>query len=488
VETITSNEEICYNSAAQSLTLFRSKQLTPVDLVQAILRREASENRTLNAFADRYFEEALQAAKLSEARWMRGEARHLEGIPVAVKDAQRVAGQRTTFGSPIFKDNVASHSDPMIERLLSAGAIVHARTTTSEFCVSGVCRSPMWGTTLNPWNIAYGPGGSSGGSGAALAAGLTTLATGTDMGGSIRVPASACGIVGYKPPHGRNPDGAPWNLDRINHCGPMARTVEDIGLMQNVISGPHPRDQDSLRERVHLPPVPESIHGFRIAFSIDLGYRQVDPQVRKNTLQALDVFRELGCEVAEARLDWNEDIDVAFGQWFNHLHVGRGLLLHARSQPELLSPDMLRVAAAIRDQSDPEGIAAFLDVANRMYATLGPILDSHDAFICPTMTIPAVASDHQMFAEDFEIDGKRVDAEFGYSTTHQFNILQNCPVLSVPSGFAASGVPTGVQIVGRTFDDLSVYRAGMAYEQARGFWYQSSQLRPKPMQERESAS
>lgn len=481
------DEEICYNSTARNLALFRSKQLSPVELVHAIVRRDASVNPTLNAFTDRYFEEALQAARLSEARWMRGQARSLEGVPVAVKDAQQIAGQRTTFGSPIFRENIATHSDPMIERLVSAGAIVHARTTTSELCVSGVCRSPMWGITLNPWNSAYGPGGSSGGSGAALAAGLTTLATGTDMGGSIRVPASACGVVGFKPPHGRNPDGAPWNLDRFNHCGPMARTVEDIGLVQNVVSGAHPMDHDSLRDTVYLPQAPENIRGFSIAFSIDLGYRQVDPEVRKNTLAALDVFRNLGCDVEEVDLDWTADIDAAFGQWFNHLYLGRGLLRHAREHPELLSQDMLRVVADIRGGSDPAGITALLNVANRMYAAFGPVLATHNVFICPTMTVPAVGADHRVFAEDFEINGKRVDAEFGYSTTHQFNILQNCPVLSVPSGFATYGVPTGIQIVGRTFDDLSVYRAGMAYEQARGFWYQSSQLRPKPMQERESA-
>jgi amidase len=475
------DEDVCYNSATQALALFRSKDLTPVDLVRAIARRDTSIGQKLNSFSDRYFEEALQAARLSETRWMRGEARPLEGIPVAIKDAQRVTGQRTTFGSPIYEENIETLSDPMIERLVAAGAIIHARTTTSEFCVSGVCRSPLWGTTLNPWNSTYGPGGSSGGSGAALAAGLTTLATGTDMGGSIRVPASACGVVGYKPPHGRNPDGMPRNLDRFNHCGPMARTVEDIGLMQNLVSGAHPRDHDSLRDIVHLPQTPEGVRGFRIGFSIDLGYRQVDPEVRRNTLQALNVFKDLGCDVEEISLDWTEDIDAAFGYWFNALHSGRDLLRRAREHPELLSQDMLRVAAAIRDGSDPAGITALLDVANRMYATFGPILDTHDVFICPTMTVPAVAADHQMFAEDFEINGKQVDAEFGYSTTHQFNILQNCPVLSVPSGFAANGIPTGIQIVGRTFDDLSVYRAGMAYETARGFWYQSPQLRPNPI-------
>jgi amidase len=482
------NEDICFNSAAQTLALFRAKQLSPVDLAQAIVARDAAINPTLNAFADRCFGHALEAAKLSEQRWMRGEARPLEGIPVAVKDAQRVAGQRTTFGSPIHRDNIASHSDPMIERLVAAGAIVHARTTTSEFCVSGICRSPMWGTTLNPWNTDYGPGGSSGGSGAALAAGLTMLATGTDMGGSIRIPASACGVVGYKPPHGRNPDGPPWNLDRINHCGPLARSVEDIGLVQNVVSGPHPADHDSLREIVRLPTTPDGIRCFRIAFSIDLGYRQVDPDVRRNTHQALDVFRGLGCAVEEVHLDWGEDIDVAFGQWFNHLHTGRALLHHAATQRELLSPELHRLAAAIRDQQDPEGIAEFLDVVNRMVAGFAPIFETHDVFVCPTMTVPAVPADHQMFAEDFAIDGKRVDAEFGYSTTHQFNMMSHCPVLSVPSGFAASGVPTGFQIVGRSFDDLSVYRAGVAFERARGPWYQTAALRPPPLPEPGHAS
>ena len=145
-------------------------------------------------------------------------------MPLAVKDAQRLKGKRTTQGSLIFKDWVDDHSDPMIERLQKAGAVILARTTTPEFCLSGITASRIWGVTRNPWNTEWGPGGSSGGSGAALAAGLTTLATGTDIGGSIRIPAAACGVVGFKPPHGRNPDGPPANFDRFNHCGPMTRT------------------------------------------------------------------------------------------------------------------------------------------------------------------------------------------------------------------------------------------------------------------------
>jgi amidase len=461
------------------MELFKAHQLSPVELMVSLIERDQRIGGRVNALTDRFADEALNAAAVAERRWMRGDARPLEGVPVAVKDAQRVAGQRTTFGSPIFRNNVEIVSDPMIERLTNAGAIIHARTTTSEFCISGICTSPLWGLTASPWNLAYGPGGSSGGSGAALAAGLTVVATGTDMGGSIRVPASACGIVGYKPPHGRNPDGAPWNLEPINHCGPLARSVADIGLIQNIVSGAHPLDHDSLRDVVRLPRQPDDVRGLRVAYSIDLGYREVDPTVRRNTLQALDLFRRLGCQVSEVTLDWSEDIDRAFMGLFAATYLGRSLLRHAEEDPELLSDDMRRVATELRVGCDLDSIDDFLAIANRMQAVFGRLMERHDVLICPTMTIPAVPVDQKMFAADFRINGKNVDPEFGYSMTHQFNILSNCPVLSVPSGFGENGVPTGIQIVGRTFDDLTVYRAGFAFEQVRGPWYQSDAFRPR---------
>jgi amidase len=472
-------EELCYLAAVQAIELFEAHELSPVELIRSLIERDQRIGGRVNALTDRYVDEAVKAASVAERHWMRGEPRRLEGIPVAVKDAQRVAGQRTTFGSPIFRNNIEVVSDPMIERLTSAGAIIHARTTTSEFCVSGICVSPMWGVTANPWNLDYGPGGSSGGSGAALAAGLTVVASGTDMGGSIRVPASACGVVGYKPPHGRNPDGAPWNLEPINHCGPMARSVADIGLIQNIVSGAHPLDHGSLRDIVHLPSQPDDVRGLRVAYSIDLGYRQVDPSIRRNTLQALDLFRAIGCQVNEVALDWGEDIDRAFMRLFAMSHLGRALLRHSEDHPDLLSEDMRRVAAEVREAPHPGFVSGFRTLANRMHASFDLIMQKHDVFVCPSMTVPAVPVRHRMFADDFRINGKVVDAEFGYSTTHQFNVLSDCPVLSVPSGLADSGVPTGIQIVGRSLDDLTVYRAGFAFEQARGAWYGSAALRPR---------
>ena len=316
------------------MKLFKARKASPVELLEALIARSREADKQINCFADRYFDEAL--AKAQSRRAALREARRQAARPrrhsLAVKDAQRVEGKRTTHGSLIFENNIDDHSDPMIERLERAGAIIFARTTTPEFCLSGVTHSRMWGITRNPWNRDYGPGGSSGGSGAALAAGLTTLATGTDIGGSIRIPASACGIVGFKPPHGRNPDGPPANFDRFNHCGPMTRSIADAALMQNVTSGPHPLDHDSHPHPREAAVKAESIKGMKIAYSLDFGYVEVDADVRKNTLAALDVFRALGAKVEEVDLGWTQHVDLDALHWYNTMHFGRQTVWHRKTQ------------------------------------------------------------------------------------------------------------------------------------------------------------
>ncbi len=474
------NDDLCYLSASEALRLFKSRKLSPRELLSALIARSQRVNPAINCLADRYFDEALDQAAASEARYMKRGSRlaPLDGIPLAVKDAQRVAGKRTTHGSLIFKDHFDDHSDPMIERLQKAGAIVFARTTTPEFCLSGITHSRIWGVTRNPWNPAFTPGGSSGGSGAALAAGLTTLATGTDIAGSIRIPSSACGTVGFKPPHGRNPDGPPANFDRYNHCGPMTRGVADAALMQNITSGPHPLDHDSLRNRIKLPIKAQSIRGMKIAYSIDFDYVEVDPEVRQNTLAALDVFRRLGARVEEVRLGWTSEIESDSSHWYNTMHYGRQTIWHRERNAGLMTDYALKFAEAALRNSTINDVHKSWARAHAMYQSIGPILTSHDIFICPTLNYPAVKADHDPWDTSFTVNGKKADPEYGWIMTHQFNILHNCPVLAVPSGHAANGVPTGIQIVARTWDDPRVFKAGLAYEKATGGWYTDKSRRP----------
>jgi len=457
-------ETLCYLPATEVLARFRARALSPVAYLDALIARAEAVNPLINAYTETYFDEARVAAKRAAVVYAdsRQTPLPLEGLPIAVKDAQRVAGKRTTQGSLVLKDHVDDQSDPMIQRLQDAGAIIHARTTTPEFCLSGTCNSRLWGKTLNPFNTDFGPGGSSGGSAAALAAGMTPLATGTDIGGSIRIPASCCGLVGYKPPHGRNPDGPPANFDRYNHCGFLARTVGDVALGQNIVSGPHPLDHDSLRDKVVIPERIEP-RALRIAWSMDLGYVPIDDDVRANTHAALAALQAAGCTVEQVDIGWDRRVDDAALAWYSAMHFGRAPLWAAQEHRDLLT-DYARAAADAAAALGPDDVARSWEVQHRMYQTLGPVFDRCDIFICPTLSIGALRADHNPIGADFMVAGEKVDAEYGWLLAHQFNMLHNCPVMTVPSGRDRHGVPTGLQLVGPTFDDLAVFRAAAFYE------------------------
>ena len=226
--------ELCYLSASEALERFRARTLSPVELLDAQIARTQAVNPKLNAITYDYFDRAREQAKKAEAKYGKtdGRLRALEGVPVAIKDFHAVKGEITTLGSKIFEDFRPDYTAPTVDRLLRAGAIMHMRSTSPEFAHSGATHSPLWGVTRNPWNLEYTPGGSSGGAGAVVAAGMATLADGTDGGGSIRIPASACGLFGYKPPFGRNPLDRDHPFETILHYGPIVRTVADAALMQ----------------------------------------------------------------------------------------------------------------------------------------------------------------------------------------------------------------------------------------------------------------
>jgi len=462
----TVTHQITSLSATEAIARFEARTLSPVDLLRAVIDRAEKIEPTINAFTETFFEQALGQAQEAEDRYARGEARALEGLPLAVKDEAAIEGQRTTHGSLLMQDHVDTSTSPSVERLLDAGAIVHARTTCPEFACTTVTHSRLWGVSRNPWNTAFTPGGSSGGAAASLAAGTTTLATGSDIAGSIRIPAACCGVVGFKPPYGRVPQDPPYNLDTYCHEGPLARTVADCARMENVLAGPHQRDIATLRPKLEIPDALGDIRNRRIAYSLDLGYFEVDAEVLSNTNSALDVFRGLGCQVDEVALPWSDTTRLAAWAHLHHLFgtdVAREL--------EGGRDRMTSYARAFAEQSLNTTAVAFLEattLAAEMYAPLAAILEDYDVLVCPTNALAAVPADLDPSRDEVRINGTSVDPVLGWVMTYPFNMLSRCPVMSVPSGRAKNGVPTGIQIVGRSFDDVGVFRAAAAYEEAVG--------------------
>ena len=470
--------ELCYLPAGEALRRFKAKKLSPVELMKAVIARAEATKKKINAFTYTHFDEAMDLAKKTEAKYMKtdGRTRALEGLPIGIKDESYIEGKPTSQGSLIMKDYVGKHTSPMNERIMKAGGIVHARTATPEFSCAGFTWSRLWGVTRNPWNPRYTPGGSSGGTAASLASGTSALATGSDIGGSIRIPASTCGLVGYKPPYGRNPDDPPFNLDFYCHTGPLARNVEDAIILQNIMCGPSPLDISTLRPKLTLPTSFKPIKDWKIAYSLTLGAFEVDKEVQKNTLAALEVFRSLGAIVEEVDLGWTPEVLEAGMTYLEHL-FGASLSRLLKTHGKHMTP-YARDFAKKGQKSKAVDFVATLDVANRMYSTLGPTLEKYNVLVCPTTALPAVVADFDHTKMKVKINGKEVDPFLGWVMTTPFNTMSRCPVLSIPSGRAKNGVPTGIQIVGRTYCDGDVFRAAMAYENAAGPWFTTKDRRP----------
>jgi aspartyl-tRNA(Asn)/glutamyl-tRNA(Gln) amidotransferase subunit A len=453
-------------TATEAIKRFKSRDLSPVELMEAVIERSERVNPQVNAYTETFFDSALVQARAAEAKYAKGaDVRPLEGISCAIKDLHPVEGQVTTWGSRVFEGVKSDFTVPTVQRLLDAGAIIHGRTTTPEFGHNPHTHSPLWGITRNPWNTDYSPGGSSGGAGVVVAAGMSTIADGTDGGGSIRIPASACGVFGFKPSFGRNPTG--WldtNLETFLHFGPITRSVADAALMQNVMSGRHVSDITTL-PKLEFPQTLEQIKGWKIAYSPNLGYFEVDPEVAANTEAAAEAFRELGCDVQQVDIPWNLGVLDA---WTTHWEALCATLLGdllPRWQYELdpFVRGLLQrglTHSAVRERRTEI-------VRTEMYKSLGPILEEYDVLVCPTLSVPSVPANHKSDDTSFTINGRPVDPYIQWCMTYPFNIVSQVPVSTVPTGFASTGVPTGMQIVGKTFDDMSVMRASSSFESIR---------------------
>ena len=470
--------EVVALGAVETLHLFRTKQLSPVEVLTALIQRVEHCEPTVNAVVDRRYDEAMEEARAATQRYAQGRALALDGLAVAAKEEHPMRGRTWQQGSLTLRDEFADIDHPIIERIQGAGGIIHVRTSTPEFCCAGFCHSTLWGITRNPWNTDFSPGGSSGGTGAALAAGYAPLGTGSDIGGSIRIPASFSGIVGYKAPFGTVPALPPYNLDQFCHDGAMARTVADTALLHNAIAGPHRFDQVALRRPPVIPTTAESAAGLRVAMCINLGDWPVDDAVERNTRAAAAALAATGVVVEEVSLPWTlSDIWRAAQSHFNTI-MGAGITKVAREHVAVLNDYTLDFAQSMSNDLD---FYAGLELEGRLWQPLGALFERFDGLLCPTMAIDGFRAGDAYLDGAIRVGSGTVDQHIQGAMTLPFNLFSRCPVLSVPTGRSANGVPTGAQIVGRTHDDITAFRLASALEAAvasKGIGWMSPSWRP----------
>jgi aspartyl-tRNA(Asn)/glutamyl-tRNA(Gln) amidotransferase subunit A len=458
-------DDLCFLPATELAKLVRTKKLSPVEITQAILARIERVNPWLNAFCTLTADLALEQARKAEKAVMRKQARlgPLHGVPFTVKDLLYTKGVRTMRGSKMYQHFVPQEDHPTVTRLLAAGGIMLGKTTTPEFGWKGVTDSPLSGITRNPWNLEKTPGGSSGGASAAVAAGLGPLAIGTDGGGSIRIPASFAGIVGHKPSFGRVPGYPPSPFYHLAHTGPMTRTVADAALMLRVMAGPDDRDRLSLEAPPEDYPalLKRGIKGKRVAWSPNLGFAKVDPEVAAVTARAARAFAQLGCKV--------EEVDPGFGDATEHFMTFwtsgiAGMLRDSMAQWEdQLDPGLVGQVKQGLTLSAADYVQAQI-WRHGYWDRVRALFETHDLLLTPTVAVLPFKVGLVHPDEEKVKDQKNWIPWSPF--TYPFN-LTHLPACTVPAGFSKAGLPVGLQIVGRRFADTTVLQAAAAYEKVR---------------------
>jgi Asp-tRNA(Asn)/Glu-tRNA(Gln) amidotransferase A subunit family amidase len=460
-----SDLDLCYTSAKELARRIRAKEMSPVDIVKNSLDRIEEVNPTLNCFCFVFPDEALDKAKEAEAAVMRGDKLGaLHGVPIAIKDFTPTKGKTTTMGSKVYRDWVPDEDAQIVKDLTGAGAIMVGKTTTPEFAHAGFTRSPLWGTTRNPWDPERTPGGSSGGSGAAVASGCVPLAEGSDMGGSVRIPASCCGTVGLKPSLGRIPMTVlPTVFDNISHFGPLARTIDDAALFLDAAQGPFERDIMSNPLPLDVPEtIASDVAGMKLALDMDLGFYAVDDEVAANVMACVEALRAAGATVDEVDLGWTREVADVWGEIWA-VYLAAFFEQHLDDRRGDLDPTIVEMFEHART-IDAITFKRFEFVRTQQWYALCDVFERYDALLCPTTPIPAPPAERTDASYWRELpDGRMMSTDM----TSVFNNVAQCPALSVPSGWSGGGLPTGLQIVGHRFDDLAVLKVGAAVEKLR---------------------
>ena len=466
VSMIMSTDDLIRLSACDVVDLLARGEVTPFDLLDAAEARIAETDGVLNALPTLCFDRArADAERLSGEPVGAGRPGYFHGLPIAVKDLSDVAGVRTTYGSMAFADHVPERSDYMVERLEANGALVVAKSNTPEFGAGSQTFNEVFGTTTNPWNTSLTPGGSSGGSAAALAAGQIWLATGSDHGGSIRIPTSFTSTVGLRPGPGVVPHGPirlPFNTLAVN--GPMARTVEDAALMLDAMSGLDPRDpltrpapQTPYRQAVTAPTPPK-----RVAFSPDLGIGPVDPEVRRLCAEGAQRFADVGAIVEENCIDLHDAVEIFEVTRAVYFSSDRAHFLEEHR--DKFKPDLVwNIEQGLK--IDADRVARAERARGELYHRTATFFETCDLLLCPAVMAPPF--DHRLRYLE-EVDGVKFEHYFGWLLMAFAISLTACPSMSVPTGFTDDGRPVGLQMVAPMAHESALLSAAAVFEGLSG--------------------
>ena len=465
---MSSKEEICFMSACEMKERIINQELTSEEITSAIIERIEKINPKINAYCTTTFDLAIELAKKADEVVKKKEKIGLlHGIPTSIKDLMQTKGIKTSYGSKIYENFMPDQDDIAVKRLKEAGCVILGKTNTPEFGHIALTDNLLFGETKNPWDLKRNSGGSSGGAAASVASGAGPLALGSDGGGSIRVPSSLCGVFGLKPTFGRIPSYPRIGIAflSMDHYGPIVRYVKDAALMLDAMKGPHPSDNysfpnDGSEFLMALEDKPEKL---RIGYSMNLGFfRLCDEEVERKVLEQVNKFENFGWNVEEAKIklkkpDYCFSVLVAMGYAYD-LHK------FLESNPEDLSPDLKNIIKAGLS-FELKDIGKATEQRKDIYEVFYRFFQDYDILITPTTPIPAFEKEMTEIGTRFpKIKNKPINITSWMSYTKPFN-LTGLPAASIPCGWSNEGLPIGMQIIGKRYDEKTVLQVSKAFEE-----------------------
>ena len=472
-------EEICFMSAVDMADAIKNGEETSSEILEVFIERIEKVNPIINAYCTPTFEMAREMAKKADDTIKNGEnLGSLTGIPTSIKDLMLLKGVRTTYGSLLHENFVPENDEIVVKRLKNAGCVILGKTNTPEFGHVALTNNKIFGETKNPWDIETNSGGSSGGAASSVAAGLGPLALGSDGGGSIRIPSSSCGVYGLKPTFGRIPRYphdtiAFWSMD---HYGPLTRYVKDAALMLNVMKGYHPADKNSIPDDNidYIKVLEEKPKKLKIGYSMTLGFsKALEEEIKENVLNGIQKFEQFDWDVEETKLKIRNP-----GKAFKTLvSIGYAYDLQKayNDNPEVLCTDLNSIVRLGLDTSSMN-IGKAREQRKRVYEDMYQYFKEYDILITPTTPCPAFKPGWLETGTTFPSIGKKTLSTMDWITyTYPFN-MTGLPAASIPSGWTKSGLPIGMQIVGRRYDEKTVLQVSKAFEEVAPWQDKKPQL------------